>query len=212
MRQDEAIDNVSRDFNASAKRYDLRWAGYNLATHRETLKELELAGHETVLDVGCGTGEFERHVICRWPDARVVGVDLCDKMLTEAKGKFAPRIPIKFMVANGEFLPFAAETFDVVTSCSAFHFIPDKMAALREMHRVLRPGGLLVLTDWCGDYVFCRWLDWWLVATRRAAHAGSMRLQEVTELLAQASLMPVRSRRYRVNWFWGLMTLVSRKP
>lgn len=211
MRDAEALDSVARDFNASARAYDLRWARYNLASHVRTLEELSLAGRERILDVGCGTGELERHVLCRWPEARVVGLDLCDKMVDRARDKFASRAPVRFLVGNGQQLPFADGTFDVVISCSAFHFIPDRAAALREMHRVLAPGGVLVITDWCADYLFCRLLDRWLVATRRAAHAGSMRLGELTALLEAQGLAPRRSRCYRLGWFWGLMTVVSQK-
>lgn len=94
---------------------------------------------------------------------------------------------------------------------SAYHFIPDRRGALRELSRVLVPGGRLVLTDWCGDYVMCRAMDAWLPATGRVAHAGSLSSRECRTLAREAGFVEEHFDIYRIALIWGLMTFVGRK-
>lgn len=208
---ERAVGRVKADFEKSAASYDLRWAHYNLASHRATLPYLELAGTETVLDLGCGTGEFERHILCHWPDAKVIGVDLCSNMVAAARGKFSPKLAVRFVCGNGQEIPIRSESVDLVVSCSAYHFIPDRQGALREISRVLVPGGRVVLSDWCGDYVMCRVMDAWLTATGRAAHAGSLSSRECRALAREVGFEEEHFDMYRIAWIWGLMTFVGRK-
>jgi ubiquinone/menaquinone biosynthesis C-methylase UbiE len=132
-------------------------------------------------------------------------------MIAHARGKFASQLPIRFCCANGEQLPFHDCSFDVVASCSAYHFMPDRSGVLEEMARVLVPGGRLVITDWCADYLMCRLLDCWLVFTRRAAHSGSLRSHELRSLLNCAGFTERHVQTYRVGWLWGLVTVVAEK-
>lgn len=102
-------------------------------------------------------------------------------------------------------LPFDDGRFDVVVSCSAFHYVLRPAAALREIRRVLRPGGRLVITDWCGDYPTCRALTGYLRLFDRAkTHA--YRTHELRRLAEDAGFEVRAMDRYRINWFWGLMT------
>lgn len=209
---DTTAEHVQETFDRGAGAYDLRWARYNLATHRATVKLLELRGNECVLDIGCGTGELERHLLCRWPHLRIVGVDLCRQMLYQAQAKFSVELPVRYAIANIEQLPFAPASFDVVLSCNAFHFASDREKAIGEVERVLAPGGTLVVTDWCGDYLFCRMLDGWLHLTGRAPEGRVLRAAECRSLLEETRLAVKKLSRYRVGWFWGMMTAMALKP
>jgi ubiquinone/menaquinone biosynthesis C-methylase UbiE len=98
-----------------------------------------VAPGQRVLDVACGTGVLACAAAERvGPDGAVTGLDPNEEMLAVARGK-SPRIEWK----NGraESLPFAEATFDRVASQFGLMFFEDKTAALREMMRVLRPGG-----------------------------------------------------------------------
>lgn len=106
---------------------------------------------DRVLDVGCGTGYLTRRLarIVR-PEAQqgsVTGVDASAGMLAQAKHLSEPSIG--YTVGTAEALDFAEESFDVVTSSLMLHHLPPELRvpALREMHRVLRPGGRLLIGE-----------------------------------------------------------------
>ena len=105
---------------------------------------------EAVLDVGCGAG-FDAFVaaLVVGPTGRVVGVDLSPEMLAVAERVRAAAglSTVEFRQADVEALPFPAGTFDVALSNGVLNLIPNKPAALREVFRVLKPGGRLQACD-----------------------------------------------------------------
>lgn len=105
---------------------------------------------EAVLDLGCGAG-FDALVAAQivGPTGRVVGVDLSPEMLTVAEaGRVEVKCPeVEFCETAIETLPLPADSFDVAISNGVLNLIPDKPAALREIFRVLRPGGRLQVCD-----------------------------------------------------------------
>ncbi len=76
-------------------------------------------------------------------------------------------------------------------------------AGVKEMLRVLRPGGSLVITDWCDDYLACRVCDR-VLRVLSAAHFRTYRERECRELLQAAGVGAVLTQRYKINWLWGL--------
>lgn len=100
------------------------------------------SGH-SVLDAACGTGIVARTAAQRvGPDGRVVGVDLNEAMLTVAE-RVCPGV--EFRRADITALPFDDATFEVVLCQMALMFFPDRVAALREMGRVVKPQGTVVV-------------------------------------------------------------------
>jgi ubiquinone/menaquinone biosynthesis C-methylase UbiE len=99
-----------------------------------------------LLDVACGTGAMARHALSRVePGGSVAGLDINPPMLTVAR-RLAPQID--WQEGSAESLPWTDGTFDVVTCQFGLMFFADQVTALREMWRVLRPGGQLALTVW----------------------------------------------------------------
>jgi ubiquinone/menaquinone biosynthesis C-methylase UbiE len=97
-----------------------------------------------LLEIGCGLGtdlfEFARH------GARVTGIDLTPAGVALARRRFRlDDMPGGFLVGDAENLPFADATFDVVYSFGVLHHTPDTARSLREVRRVLRPGGEAVV-------------------------------------------------------------------
>ena len=107
---------------------------------KTALRPEELNG-KLVLDVGCGMGRFAE-VATRW-GARVVGIDLSAAAEVAAKN-LADRDFVAFQ-ADVFSLPFAPESFDIIYSVGVLHHTPDTARAVRELHRVLRPGGRAVV-------------------------------------------------------------------
>lgn len=201
-------DPLVAEYAKAAKHYDEKWAFYVEATTRETLRRLPLAAASRVLDVGCGTGELLRRVRANVPDAVLAGLDPVPEMLDVAREKLSGRDDLR--VGYADRLPWNAGTFDVVVSCNMFHYISEPLTALREMARVLRPTGALVLTDWCDDYIACRICNLYLRLTNRAFYR-TYRQAECLELLKVAGYEVQSFERYKISWLWGLMTAVARR-
>jgi ubiquinone/menaquinone biosynthesis C-methylase UbiE len=115
-----------------------------------TLEAAELRAGDRLVDVGCGTGELAMLAAARGAGA-AVGIDATPDMIAMARrSAHACRSPARFEVAVAEALPLPDAAADVVTSSFFFHHLPSEVKgeALREMWRVLRPGGRLVITDY----------------------------------------------------------------
>jgi ubiquinone/menaquinone biosynthesis C-methylase UbiE len=159
-----------------------------------------------LLDVGCGTGVLLHQLAALHSPTQLTGVDPVPEMLAVARR----RLPAAIQLYQGwaERLPFQREQFDAVVSCNVFHYIREPAKALREMGRVLRPGGQLVITDWCDDYWACRVCDRCLRLFNRA-HFKVYGEQECVQMLKDAGYALVKMDRYKITWLWGLMTSIA---
>lgn len=115
-------------------------------------RSLELVPAPLVLDVGTGTGRLPRAVMFQ-PRfrGRVIGLDLSRRMLAQAvrlAGPWAERVT--WIWQDACTLPFQGGAFDAVTCLEVLEFTPDPRSVLRELVRVLRPGGVLLVTNRVG--------------------------------------------------------------
>jgi SAM-dependent methyltransferase len=103
-----------------------------------------------VLDVACGTGAVAREAArCLGVRGAVVGLDNNPAMLAVARSvPVSPGPPVEWREADAMSMPFADASFDVVLCQLGLQYFPDRRAALREMYRVLVPGGRVVLLVW----------------------------------------------------------------
>jgi ubiquinone/menaquinone biosynthesis C-methylase UbiE len=111
-----------------------------------------LQGSERVLDVGCGTGTLAVLVKSRFPDAAVFGIDPDPKAIRRARRK-AERagLTVRFDEAFANKLPYDDRSFDRVFSSMMFHHLGEgKLDMLREVRRVLAPGGSFHMLDFGG--------------------------------------------------------------
>lgn len=120
--------------------------------HGWWLKKLDLAEDSKVLDVGCGTGWASRIVARMVPNGEVVGIDFAQGMVQKAK-QLASKDKkhnygnLSFKIADVEAIPYPDDYFDCVICIESFSWFPNPAAALREMKRVLKPGGKLYVAD-----------------------------------------------------------------
>ena len=114
--------------------------------HQATLALAASIVHQPVevLDVGCGTGKLLRRAAIYWPEAQLIGVDPANGMIEMAK-RLTPNAT--FFTGMAEVLPLQDNSVDLVMSTTSFHHWQDQAAGIREIARVLRPGGYFILVD-----------------------------------------------------------------
>jgi demethylmenaquinone methyltransferase/2-methoxy-6-polyprenyl-1,4-benzoquinol methylase len=112
---------------------DPRW-------RRFLVSRVDAGPGDTVLDVATGTGAVARELI-RQKGCRVVGVDVTPEMLAEARRRLGP--DVRLVEASAESLPFPDASFDGLTFTYLLRYVEDPAATLRELARVVRPGGTI---------------------------------------------------------------------
>ena len=133
-----------------------------------------------LLEIGCGMGtdllQFARG------GARCIGVDLTPRSIEITQHRFKLYgADGRFMISDGEHLPFADESFDVVYSNGVLHHTPDTAGAIREVHRVLRPGGVAKIMLYHRNS-----LNYWVeIVLRRGCWAEFLRGRSAEEIMSR---------------------------
>ena len=144
---------VRQMFSSIATRYDVTNEVLSFGIHRLWRRTaVRLSGAkpgDSILDCATGTGDlalvFKRKV---GASGRVVGTDFCPEMLQSAPAKAEREgLPVEFQVADAMALPFADATFDVASIAFGIRNVDDPVKCLKEMARVVKPGGRVVVLE-----------------------------------------------------------------
>jgi ubiquinone/menaquinone biosynthesis C-methylase UbiE len=140
--------NMTRPYNAlEAWGYDTFIAPAVLDMARAEARVLAagLAAEGELLDVGCGGGQLVDWLAGEFPRLRLTGVDLSDRQIARAERRVGGRAAFK--VGSALDLPFAGDSFDAVVSVASIKHWPDPLAGMREILRVLKPGGVFFVAE-----------------------------------------------------------------
>ncbi len=180
-------------FNASARAYDLlTWQEH----WREQIKQvLKYAPSELrrkrVLDIGCGPG-ISSFVLAEalGQDVEVLGIDFASKMIDRARHhhhKHHGQLDnVRFLVADAARLPLGSDSFDMVIGHSFLYLVSDRSQVLQSIHRILRPGGRLILLEPSKE--------------GSLASAGQEALKNAKDHFSQSPLATLRFSASMVSW------------
>src|SRR5215510_3639308 len=211
----KAKEKAAATYDAAADHFDDEPLSFWDRVGRRTVANLKLHAGAKVLDVGCGTGASALPAAqAVGKNGSVVGVDLASRLLDRARAKAlaAGLDNIEFRVADMTALNYPDESFDAVVSVFSIFFVPDMEGLVRELWRMVRPGGKLAVTTW-GPRIFepaySRWLiavgkerpdlasafNPWdritdVVSVRKLLHDGGVRDAEV---IPEMGVQPLRS-------------------
>jgi len=117
---------------------------------RWALGEITIEAGSCILDVGCGGGKTVRDMVEAASGGKVYGVDLSEEMVRLSRDVNRELIEagrVEIVKSGVSSLPFPDGEFDLVTAFETFHFWPDPVGDLREVKRVLKPGGTVLLAN-----------------------------------------------------------------
>lgn len=180
----------------------------------------KLAKHHprgTLVDVGCGPGYLIALMAARMPHLHIIGVDIAEEMGKVAAQNLSPLVrsqQVELRQGDVQKLPFADNAVDFVVSTLSLHEWSEPEAALREIHRILKPGGQLLLLDLRRDarrifYGLIRFAQTFVVASvmRQANEPmgsilSSYTPAELNDLLAKAPF-PTRKIEGKLGWMFA---------
>ncbi len=146
---DKTTQTVERFFNRLSSVYDhpLPQKLFYGRIQQQLLNEISKETPEHILDTGCGTGELLRKMADIWPNSSLVGLDLSEDMLVVAEGKDYGAARSRFICGSVYDIPVDDACFDLITNTISSHFYTNIDQALGEFHRLLKPGGKLLMAN-----------------------------------------------------------------
>lgn len=140
----ELFNSISVNYD---KLNDIMSFGMHRKIKKEIISKLNLPKNPNLLDLCTGTGDLAILLKEKYPEAKVIGVDFSEKMLKIARGKCKKHPDVNFIEADCTNLPFSDESFDLCVISFGLRNIEDMGKALKEIYRVLKPGGIFINID-----------------------------------------------------------------
>src|SRR5208337_535303 len=118
---------------------------HHISIASQTIERMKLAPGNTVLDLGCGAGWATRLLAKQVAPSLVIGVDVSDQMIARATAASAGIENLRFFTGSSEELPLDDCSIVKVLSIESFYYYTDQERALRELYRVIAPGGQIFI-------------------------------------------------------------------
>jgi ubiquinone/menaquinone biosynthesis C-methylase UbiE len=203
-------DYTAESYDALASKYDVRWKGYLENTHQKLLGQLKIHPSDRLLDISAGTGYLAKQVQQNeWEFYEFVLNDVSSEMLGKAREKVGSDDRYRFTGYSAEQMSFESNSFDRVISMNAFHNYQDQGAVIREVYRILKPGGMFYLLDWNKEGLFRTvnyWIDKLTSETIQAVSADA-----AGELLSSYHFNIKHKQTWRYR-YWNLFLITVAKP
>jgi ubiquinone/menaquinone biosynthesis C-methylase UbiE len=201
-----------------AQGYNTRWRTFTAKTLAEVLAMIDFPAlchvqeqqgrPPRILDIACGTGVLLKQISERVPGAEAYGVDASNDMLAQARKVLQgqPQVQLQQQEIGGHAianLPYAPASFDLITCTNAFHDMPEPVAVLAGLKRLLTSDGQLVIEDYARREPPFPWaIVEWLAKHLETGHVRAYTLAEARSLCSQAGLHVACEKTFVVNWLW----------
>ncbi len=177
---------VAAGFSARAESYE-RHAGLQKAVAARLASLLPPLDRPRVLELGCGTGLFSRHLIERYPQANFMLTDASPAMISECRRNLAGfgASGIDFAVMDAS-RPAALGRFDLIATSMTLHWLPEQRASLERLRALLAPSGVLLYAALGPD----SFAEWHAVLDRHGLPRGTVPIEPLPGVVAEEHLAP----------------------
>jgi phosphatidylethanolamine/phosphatidyl-N-methylethanolamine N-methyltransferase len=200
-------DFVARVYENIAWAYDLIFGPALHPGRVNAIRRMGIKPGDRVLEVGVGTGI---NAALYPTDCSVTGIDLSSSMLEKARERVARKgvRNVRLLQMDAASLKFADDTFDIVYAPYVISVVPDPVAVAREMRRVCRPGGrIVILNHFRSKNRLGAWIE--RVISPLTVHIGFKSDLDLPAFLAQTDLKPVSIEKVNHPRIWSLVTCVK---
>ncbi len=204
-----AVENdfVARVYENIAWAYDYTFGPTLHPGRLQAIQRMGITQSDRVLEVGVGTGIN----LTLYPrDSAITGIDFSSSMLEKARERVAKRglSKVRLLEMDAASLTFADNSFDIVYAPYLISVVPDPVAVAREMRRVCRPGGrIIVLNHFRSPNTFVAWME--RLISPLTIHIGFKSDLDLPGFLAQADLKPVSIEKVNLPRIWSLVTCIK---